>query len=81
MCRCGTGVIGWGPWDAGVNGRENVIVPQLIASGNFGRVGQISVNGQVYAHPIIAPNVRIGDASINGVIIATQQNYVSALPL
>eukprot|EP00884_Botryococcus_braunii_P008791 jgi/Botrbrau1/17913/Bobra.50_1s0014.1 len=60
----------------GLNGRESTITPQLLRSSKFGKVGRYPVVGAIYAHPIIAPNVRIGDASISGVITATQKNYV-----
>lgn len=62
---------------AGVNGFESVITPALLRrAGAFGRIGNFTVDGAVYAHPLVVPGINVAGRVVTGVIIATQNNYV-----
>jgi len=54
---------GWDPNEPGLS-------PSVLTSGSFGQLFSTSVNGQVYAQPVIA-----GDT----VVVATENNYVYGL--
>lgn len=60
----------------GVNGMENVITPTLLRARAFGRIGNYSVDGAVYAHPLVVPGINVAGEVVTGVIVATQNNYV-----
>ncbi len=52
----------------------------FVSDGNkFGRIGRYTVDGQVYGHPLIVPNLRVANRPnpITAVIIVTQRNFVS----
>lgn len=57
-----------------------MLTPALLRAGKFGRVRQFSVEGQVYAHPLVVPDLTIKGKTVTGLIIATEKNYVGASP-
>lgn len=63
--------IGW-------NANETALTTSNVNAQQFGEVFTLAVDDQVYAQPLVAGNVSIGDGSHNVVFIATVNNTVYA---
>jgi hypothetical protein len=62
---------GWNPY-------ETTLTPAAVASGSFGLATSLAVDGNVYAQPLVAANVRLADGKHNVLIVATEYNSVYA---
>ncbi len=61
---------------SGTNSAETVLNQGNVNSTQFGVVGTIPVNGDVFAQPLYASAVNIGGVSTNVLVVATENNYV-----
>jgi hypothetical protein len=63
----------------GANLQEHELTPAVVRSGRFGKLFSISVNGQVYAQPLVATGIEIdGHGPRDVVFVATMENNVYA---
>ena len=63
----------------GTNLQEYLFTVAAVSSGEFQKLYTIPVNGQVYAQPLLVPQVRWTDGTTKDVlIVATTQNWVHA---
>lgn len=63
----------------GANLQEHELTPAVVRSGRFGKLFSISVNGQVYAQPLVATGIEIdGQGPRDVVFVATMENNVYA---
>lgn len=61
----------------GWNSQETILTPAAIKQYNFGQVGTCTVQGQVYAQPLVVENVAFPDGSSSNVLlIATEENRI-----
>jgi outer membrane protein assembly factor BamB len=63
---------------AGVNGAETKLVKSKIAPATFGKLFTRTVDGDLYAQPLIVSGLRIGRRRRNVVYLATSRNCVYA---
>ena len=63
---------------SGANPQETILTLNNVSVQQFGRLATFPVLGQVYAQPLYVPGVRIGTASHNMVVIATEHDQVYA---
>lgn len=63
---------------SGTNAAETVLNQGNVNVTQFGVVGTIPVNGDVFAQPLYASGVNIGGTPTNVLIVATENNYVYA---
>lgn len=63
----------------GQNIFEPFLTPALLASGGFGRLFSVPVDGQVYAQPLVLSNVAIGGGTHNVVYVATEHDSLYAI--
>jgi hypothetical protein len=67
--------------DAGLTGQnlqELALNPSTVAGGNFGKIASCPVDGQIYAQPLYAANLVIGNRARNVVYVATEHDSVYA---
>ncbi len=62
----------------GANTEETILTPSNVASGQFGKLFSLAVNGQVYAQPLYVPALTINNAVHNVLYVATENNDVYA---
>ena len=63
----------------GVDPTESALTPATVASGNFGQLLNLPVDGHVYAQPLYVPNLAIpGQGTHNVVFVATEYDSVYA---
>jgi hypothetical protein len=63
----------------GANLREKVLTVESVSSSDFQKLYTIPIAGQVYAQPLIVPQLRWTDGTVRNVlIVATMNNQVSA---
>jgi hypothetical protein len=62
----------------GANVRETLLTTDNVSVGNFGKLFSRTVDGDLYAQPLIATGVKIGGASRDVVFLATSRNWVYA---
>lgn len=62
----------------GWNDKETILNHQQVASGKFGCIGTFGVDDEVYAQPLIANNITIGNYTGNVMYTATVNNSVYA---
>jgi hypothetical protein len=53
----------YGSGSAGVNVNETVLSPTTVAPGNFGKLSTTTVDGNIFAEPLVQQNVTIGVSS------------------
>jgi outer membrane protein assembly factor BamB len=63
----------------GWNANERVLTPRSVGKNRFGRLWHVSLDGQVYAAPLVAADVGVGGSSHDVVIAPTENNTVYAL--
>ena len=63
---------------SGVNSQEYALAPANVTSNTFGKLFSCAVDGAVYAQPLWVPNVSIGGAQHNVVLVATQHDSLYA---
>jgi hypothetical protein len=63
----------------GANLSETVLTPANVNPSTFGKLGQVAVDGQVYAQPLIKAGVAFPDGSTHDVVfVATEHDSVHA---
>jgi hypothetical protein len=63
----------------GQNLRESVLTPASVSAASFGKIGLLSVDGQVDAQPLFLSNVELSGASTRDVLyVATEQGSMYA---
>jgi len=60
---------GWDPNEPGLS-------PATVSGGSFGKLFETTVNGQVYAQPLVVDNTTAGTSSV---IVATEEDWVYSL--
>ncbi|HEV3303374.1 MAG TPA: hypothetical protein VG055_27225, partial [Planctomycetaceae bacterium] len=63
----------------GQNLQETVLTPSNVNSSSFGKLFTASVDGQVYAQPLVVPDLSIAGRTHNVVFAATEHDSVYAL--
>jgi hypothetical protein len=63
---------------SGWNANETALTTSNVASGQFGLVFTVPVDGQVYAQPLVVGHVNVGGGYHNVVLVATVNNTVYA---
>ncbi len=63
---------------AGVNAAETVLRPSNVGTNTFGKLFTRTVDGDLYAQPLVVGDLWIGSAWRNVVILATSRNWVYA---
>ncbi len=62
---------------SGIQAKETILTPASVQSSNFGKLATLSVDGSVYAQPLIVSNVQLTDGSVRTVVVvATSQDSV-----
>jgi uncharacterized protein (TIGR03437 family) len=70
---------GYGNSRTNANLQETALTPTTVKVGNFGKLGSLPVDGQVYAHPLYVSGLAIpGQGTHNVVFILTMHNSVYA---
>src|SRR5450631_983964 len=62
----------------GQNTQETTLTPANVNSGQFGKLFTITVDGVVYAQPLLLSNVSVGGGTHNVVYVATQHDTIYA---
>ncbi len=63
----------------GANLNETTLTPGNVNAATFGKLGEVSVDGQVYAQPLVKTGVLFPDGSIHDVVyVATENDSVYA---
>lgn len=62
----------------GVNNQEYALTPANVTSSTFGKLFSCAVDGAIYAQPLWIPNLNIGGAQHNVVLVATQHDSLYA---
>jgi hypothetical protein len=63
----------------GANTQESILTPQNVNRRSFGKIGSLSVDGDVYAQPLFLPHVSIPGRGIHNLLfVATEHNSVYA---
>jgi hypothetical protein len=62
----------------GVTGAESLLTKGLVSPSTFGKLFSRTVDGDLYAQPLIVSNLEIGGVRRNVVYLATSRNYVYA---
>lgn len=62
----------------GTNTREYALATANVSTATFGKLFACAVDGAIYTQPLWAPNVAIGGAQRNVVVVATQHDSVYA---
>jgi len=62
----------------GANTQEYALTPTTVTTSTFGKLFSCSVDGAVYAQPLWLPNITIGSAKYNVVVVATQHDSLYA---
>jgi hypothetical protein len=55
----------------GVNGKEYVLNPESVTSGQFHKVFAFPVDGQIYGQPLFLPGVKLADGTVHNLVIVT----------
>src|SRR3569833_3186670 len=63
----------------GANTHEQILTPANVSVDQFGRLFQITLDGQVYAQPLVMSGVQIAGGAHNVVYVATEHDSVYAI--
>ncbi len=70
---------GYGNNRTNANLQEIALTPATVTLGNFGKLGSLPVDGQVYAHPLYVSGLALpGQGTHNVLFILTMHNIVYA---
>jgi uncharacterized protein (TIGR03437 family) len=56
------------------NPNETVLTQAVVSGGNFGKLGSLTVDGQIYAQPLYAAGVQITGRGVKNVVFAVTMN-------
>jgi PQQ-like domain len=63
----------------GANLNETVLTPANVNPATFGKLGQVSVDGQIYGQPLVKTGVHLPDGSVHDVVyVATENDSIYA---
>ncbi|MGA7241914.1 MAG: putative Ig domain-containing protein [Terracidiphilus sp.] len=62
----------------GVNSQEYTLAPSNVTASTFGKLFSCTADGAIYAQPLWVPNLTIGGAKHNVVLVATQHDSLYA---
>jgi len=65
-------------WRTGANLSETALTPSNVNASRFGKLFSYSVDGQVYAQPLVVQGLAIGGGTHNVVYVATMENTLYA---
>ena len=70
---------GYGNYRTNANLQETALTPATVRPGNFGKIGTLPVDGNVYAHPLYVSGLSIpGQGTHNVLFVSTMHNSVYA---
>jgi hypothetical protein len=61
---------------AGLNSTETILTPSNVGSATFGKLGAVTVEGDIFAQPLYVPQVKTASGTHNLVIVATEHDQV-----
>ncbi len=65
--------------NSGVNSTETALTPTNVKVGSFGKLFATTLDGQVYAQPLVDAGVTINGSTVNAVFVATENDSLYAI--